>query len=379
MKIFDKVITAIFKSRPNRFVVDCRVSGRNVRAYLPNPGKLRELLLPGVELYLVKEDSAVRKMKYTVVAVKGQSGPILMHTHLNNTVAAMLIEKNRIPGLEGWKIVRAEYPVGRSRFDFLLGKGKEELILEVKSCTLFSGRISMFPDAVTARGKRHLLELASISDKNRKTAVLFLVHSRSVDYFIPEFHTDLEFAKTLLSVRNKIMVKAVSVGWSKNLSLSSRTKDLYIPWELISREAEDRGSYITILRLKKRSTISVGKLGECTFKKGYYLYIGSAMGGLTQRTARHQRRRKKLFWHIDYLREHADFVTTLPFRSSDDLECLIADCLANISDWNLPNFGSSDCKCSSHLFGMKDDPLQSSSFIDLILQFRMGRLENKLS
>jgi len=88
--------------------------------------------------------------------------------------------------------------------------------------------------------------------------------------------------------------------------------------------------------------------------------------------------RKNLFWHIDYLRQYADHSASLPVRASTDLECEIAAALAKISQWNIPGFGSMDCRCNSHLFGMRDDPALSPQFIKLLLDFRMNRLEGVL-
>lgn len=378
MKLFETLEKGIFRSRPNRFIVECTVDGKDVRAYLPNPGRLRELLLPGSMLHLVHQRSHFHKYRYMCVAVEKNGAPVLLHTHLNNAVARHLIEHGRIPGLEGAEIIRPEVAIGSSRFDFLLRHERKEVVLEVKSCTLFSGKTAMFPDAVTLRGRRHLEELASLSGRKRKCAVFFIVHSDGIKYFMPEYHTDLEFSRALLSVSQDVMVKAVSVSWGKDLSLGKRVRDLIIPWDLIRNEADDRGSYIVILRLKKDEKISVGNLGDIRFKKGYYLYAGSAKRNLSQRIARHQRKRKKLFWHIDYLRQYADHCASLPVRAGADLECEIADALDEISQWNIPGFGSSDCGCNSHLFGMRDDPALSPQFIKLLLDFRMNRLEGVL-
>jgi sugar fermentation stimulation protein A len=378
MKLFQHVEKSVFNTRPNRFVVTCILENKTVRAYLPNPGRLRELLLPGCPLYLVRQSAPSAKIKYMAVAVEKNGSPVLLHTHLNNAVARHLIEQNSIPGLEGALIVRPEVTIGNSRFDFLLQREGRETVLEVKSCTLFSDRIAMFPDAVTRRGKKHLMELSSLSGRKTGAAVLFIVHSSSVDYFLPEYHTDLELSRTLLSVSDKVMVKAISVEWNKNLELTDKTKELTIPWDLIIQEAHDSGSYIVILHLKRNRKILSGSLGAMLFRKGYYLYVGSARKNLTKRIARHQRKRKNLFWHIDYLREYADYCTSMPVRTSADLECEIATAIKKISQWDIPGFGSSDCACKSHLFGMNDNPEYSHSFIKMLLHFRIGRLERKL-
>jgi sugar fermentation stimulation protein A len=380
MKLFENVVTAVFRSRPNRFVVECLIDGRKVRAYLPNPGRLWELLLPGVRLFLTELPlSPGRSLKYMAVAVERNGIPIMLHTHHNNTVARHLIEQNRIPGLEGAAITKAEHTVGHSRFDFLLRKGNRDILLEVKSCTLFNETLAMFPDAVTARGTKHLLELASLSRKGLDTAVLFIVHAPNVQYFMPEHHTDLVFSQTLLSVRDRVMAKAVSVGWNDDLTIVNDVRELTIPWDMVKRESHDSGSYIIVLRLEQDRRISVGSIGDLKFRKGFYLYVGSAKKDLTRRINRHRSERKNLFWHIDYLREHAEFHAALPIRASADLECEIAASMSKIADWWVDDFGSSDCSCESHLFGMKDDPVHSPAFIKRLLYFRMGRLEEKLA
>ncbi len=379
MKLFKNTIPAVFKARPNRFVVECMVEGRLVKAYLPNPGRLMELLIDGRTLYLVKQPAVPgRKIGYMAVAVEKDNSPILLHTHQNNLVSRHLIENNLVPGLEGAIIVKAEHTIGNSRFDFLLRKGGRDIVLEVKSCTLFGSKIAMFPDAVTARGKKHLLELAALSRQGMAAAVLFLVHAASPDYFMPDYHTDLEFSRVLLSVKDDIVVKAVSVEWKKGLDLGSRVRELMIPWELVEREARDGGSYILVMRLARDRKVVIGSLGAVRFRKGFYLYAGSAKKNLTQRIARHRSRRKNMFWHVDYLREHAEYCAALPVRTGADIECDLAGALRGISPWAIPGFGSSDCSCGSHLFGMDRDPLHDLAFIELLQYFRIDRLMKEL-
>ena len=312
------------------------------------------------------------------VAVERNGIPVMLHTHYNNTVARGLIEQNHVPGLEDATIMKAEHAIGHSRFDFLLRKGSRDILLEVKSCTLFNDTLAMFPDAVTARGTKHLLELASLSRKGMDAAVLFIVHAPDVQYFMPEHHTDLEFSQTLLSIRDRVMVKAVSVGWNNDLTIGNDVRELTIPWDMVRRESHDSGSYIVILQLARDRRIPVGGIGNIKFRKGFYFYVGSAKKNLTQRINRHRSERKKLFWHIDYLREHAGFHAALPIRTSAGLECEIAASMSTMADWQVDDFGSSDCSCETHLFGMKDDPVHSPEFIRRLLYFRMGRLEEEL-
>lgn len=376
---FNNVLKGIFSNRPNRFIVECAVDGKEVRAYLPNPGRLWELFFPGTILYLVRHPPSYEgSTDYTVVAVEREGLPIMLHTHVNNLVARQLIEEGRVPGLEGARVVKPEVTVGHSRFDFLLEKDGRRIVAEIKSCTLVGDRIAMFPDAITARGTRHLLELADIAKSGTEAAfVIFIIHWPKAEFFLPEWHTDLEFSQTLLSVKESVSIRAMAVGWNEDLTLAG-SRRIEIPWDLVDKEAHDSGSYIFIMRLKRDRKLLIASLGEVRFKRGYYLYVGSAKANLAKRLERHKRIIKNHHRHIDCLREAAEYHAALPVRASDELECEIASALGKISEWNVPGFGSSDCDCKSHLFGMTEDPVHSPAFIRLLMYFRIDRLEKYL-
>lgn len=312
-----------------------------------------------------------RKTNCTVLAVERDGEPVFLHTHLTNQVARHLIEQGRIPGLERAEVVRAEVPVGHSRFDFLLRLRGREVYAEVKSCTLFGNDVAMFPDAVTERGRRHLLELASLRRKDVRHFVIFLVHTPHARWFMPDYHTDLAFSRTLLDVRRDVRILPVSIGWTRDLRLAPEVGLLDIPWAYARREARDRGSYLLLLRLRKARKVNVGRLGTVSFQRGHYVYVGSAMRNLSVRIARHMGRRKKLHWHIDYLRQEADEVIPLPIRSSRREECEIAAALSSILQPGPSGFGSSDCDCPTHLFRHATNPLESPAFHEVLQRYRM--------
>jgi sugar fermentation stimulation protein A len=372
-----KVERAQFISRPNRFVVLCVRDGKPIKAYLPNPGRLWELLMPGCTLYL-KRNSSASKIPYTVMAVDKDSIPVMLHTHLTNDVVEILLRKRLVPGLEDTEIVRREATFGDSRFDFLLQRNGKEFVLEVKNCTLFHDKLAMFPDAVTQRGSRHLRGLLELKEKGIDAGMLFVIQWPRARYFMPEYHTDYEFSKVFLKCRNTVFLKTIGLTWLRDLSLDDHVKELTIPWDMIEEKLHDSGCYIVILHLEKDTEIAVGELGNIPFRKGYYLYAGSAKKALTKRLERHQRLRKNLFWHIDYLREKASFYKGLPIRTSEDIECALATNLQKIADWSIPRFGSSDCSCKSHLFGMDKDPIKSPRFIELLYNYRIKTVEDGL-
>ena len=363
-------VRATFLARPNRFIVRAETPVLGVfDAYMPNPGRLRELLLPGATLLL---SPTAGKQPFVVAGVERDGEPVMLHTHWNNLVARRLLEARLVPGLEDAEVVRAEFPVGHSRFDFLLRDPRGELLLEVKSCTLFGNGVAMFPDAITERGRRHLEELAALSREGRRCAVLFVVHTPRVSCFQPDYHTDLDFAQTLFAVRRDVQIVAASVRWNADLTLDETVRALPIPWPRIARESQDRGAYLLLLRLPEPRRIDVGGLGTIDFAAGHYIYVGSAMRGLTARMARHVRLRKQYHWHVDYLRARADRAEVLAVRSSKREECSLAKAVGTLFQAGPAGLGSSDCDCPTHLFYCgAAHPLDQRDFHGLLERFRM--------
>jgi Uri superfamily endonuclease len=120
-----------------------------------------------------------------------------------------------------------------------------------------------------------------------------------------------------------------------------------------------KGSYILVILLNKDNEIIIGALGIIKFKKGFYFYVGSAMGNygsstLLNRVKRHISNKddKRIHWHIDYLLNNIHTIITKIYLipSIENLECYIAQELSKICTGYITNFGSSDCKCISHLF-----------------------------
>ncbi len=111
------------------------------------------------------------------------------------------------------------------------------------------------------------------------------------------------------------------------------------------------GGYILLLPLAHAGCIQVGKLGSFDFPSAHYLYFGSALGGLAPRINRHQSPGKKLHWHIDYLTAIAQIERVWWAAGRQRWECLWAHAALAIPGVVSPavGFGSSDCRCSSHL------------------------------
>lgn len=110
-----------------------------------------------------------------------------------------------------------------------------------------------------------------------------------------------------------------------------------------------KGSYILLIKLDENISIDIGKLGKLDFCKGFYVYVGSALNGLESRINRHLRKNKNIHWHIDYLLNFAKISDIYYFENSVKDECIIANNFEK-KLLNVKDFGSSDCKCKSHLF-----------------------------
>lgn len=192
--------------------------------------------------------------------------------------------------------------MGDSRFDLLLGNKAVQFPVEVKSCTLFGKNGAMFPDAVTARGRKHVLHLGDIGKNGGRAGLLVLVQWDRARWFLPDYHTDPEFAEAFRSVAPYIDWKAAALQWTPDFTVPAGVRLLPSPLEILDQESGNRGDYLLVLHLDTAQDIEIGSRGILHFPERYYVYIGSARKNLDQRMARHRRLRKGMHWHIDWLR-----------------------------------------------------------------------------
>ena len=123
-----------------------------------------------------------------------------------------------------------------------------------------------------------------------------------------------------------------------------------------------KGTYVLAITLGSDQDITVGALGTLHFKKGLYCYVGSALGGLDSRVARHLSKDKVLKWHADYLTTRADRVEAYISYPDYIDECELAEMAINYGlEPSFKGFGCSDCRCCTHLF--KTDKKHLASLI----------------
>lgn len=119
-----------------------------------------------------------------------------------------------------------------------------------------------------------------------------------------------------------------------------------------------KGSYALVIVLEKGNRLTVGRLGTFEFPSGLYLYMGSALNGLYSRVRRHIRHKKRLHWHVDYLTSGAAVEQVWYALGEERRECRwSAVALAEGAAVVAPGFGSSDCRCVTHLFHVRDEVL----------------------
>lgn len=193
------MIPATFRERPNRFLGVVDIRGMEALCFIPNPGRMRELLHPGSKVYLMEMLSEARKTRYDLILVDLEGILVSVDSRTPNKLVAEGVKEGIIPELQGLRIEKKEPTFNNSRLDFLLTGDLDRLHLEVKSCTLVKEKTGFFPDATTARGSRHLKTLARSLTVGR-AALLFVIQRPDARSLRPNDTTDPEFGQNLREV-----------------------------------------------------------------------------------------------------------------------------------------------------------------------------------
>jgi sugar fermentation stimulation protein A len=185
------LIPATLVRRYKRFLADVVLpSGEEITAHVANPGAMTGLATPGARVFLSKSDKASRNLLHSWELVEADfgAGPELVgvNTAHPNVIAGQAIAAGAIAELAGYASLRREVKYGESsRVDFLLETpGRPPCYVEVKNVHLMRERgLAEFPDSVTARGARHLDELAAMVAAGHRSVMLYLIQIGSADRF----------------------------------------------------------------------------------------------------------------------------------------------------------------------------------------------------
>ncbi len=192
--------------RYKRFLADVELAdGSAVTAHVPNTGSMATCWSPGASVQLSHSDDPRRKLAWTLERVDMGAGWVGVHTGRTNAVVAEGVTQGRIPALAGYRELRREVkfaPTGHpgGRLDIALAQGPApDILLEVKNVTLLDGNCLCFPDAVSARGRKHLGLLQAAVEQGGRGVMLYAVNRPEGERFTPAWSIDPAYAEGLVT------------------------------------------------------------------------------------------------------------------------------------------------------------------------------------
>ncbi|ADG83022.1 DNA/RNA nuclease SfsA [Thermincola potens] len=198
------LVEGIFLQRTSRFSALVLVREKKEKVYVPNSGRMQELLTAGGRVYLAESPKAERTTKYDLLLVDFHGTLVSVDSRVPNLIIMEALKKGNLPFWQGQELtdLKKEATFGKSRFDFKVsvdaGRGRwEETFIEAKSVTLVKGNTAMFPDAPTERGSKHLQELVQAVRQGLRGMVIFVVQRPDAETFAPNAETDPLFAENL--------------------------------------------------------------------------------------------------------------------------------------------------------------------------------------
>jgi len=181
MKFTSTLIKGKLIKRYKRFFIDIKVNNSTLTAHCPNTGSMMGLLDEGNETWISKNNDPKRKLKYTLEIIKSKNKLVGVNTHRANRIVEHGLNNKLFEEFKSVKMIKPEFKFSNdTRFDFLCDKN----IIEVKNVTLLRKKeLAEFPDAITSRGSKHLLQLIKSLEKGYKPYVLFLTQIQDINSF----------------------------------------------------------------------------------------------------------------------------------------------------------------------------------------------------
>ena len=200
-----KLISGEFVKRYKRFFVDVKINNKIITAHCPNTGSMMGLLSANNKVWLSKSENPERKLKYTLQIIENKKSMVGVNTHLTNKIVLEALEENSIKELKNLDNIKSEVKFGKNtRFDFLISKNNKKIFVEVKNVTLSRKKgVAEFPDAVTARGLKHISELINASKRGFETYLLFLIQRNDCNQFKIAQDIDPDYYKLLTEAAKK--------------------------------------------------------------------------------------------------------------------------------------------------------------------------------
>lgn len=212
---YNRMVPAVFLSRPNRFIAHVEIQGNEEIVHVKNTGRCRELLQPGTQVWCQESTNPNRKTRFDLITVRKGHRLINMDSQAPNIAAG---EWLRAGGLGEIRNLKAESFHGDSRFDFSFEKDGKLCFLEVKGVTLENDGVCAFPDAPTERGVKHLKGLTRLVREGYGAYVLFVIQMPDVKYLHPNDATDPAFGAALREAAlNGVQVLAMDCAVTEDI------------------------------------------------------------------------------------------------------------------------------------------------------------------
>jgi sugar fermentation stimulation protein A len=173
-----ELIPGTLLKRYKRFLSDVRLeTGEIVTAHCPNTGSMKGCAEPGRTVYLSSHHNPKRKYKYTWELIAMPTSLVGVNTLVPNRLVFKSIDQKLIPELSEYNSIRREVKIGEhSRIDLMLTDGgAKRCYVEIKNCTLVSEGIARFPDAVTSRGLKHIIELEKLAEAGHRCMMFYFI------------------------------------------------------------------------------------------------------------------------------------------------------------------------------------------------------------
>ncbi len=196
--IYHHIKAGRFVSRPNRFIAHVELDGQVEVCHVKNTGRCRELLIPGVQVWVDERENPGRKTKYDLITVDRGGMLVNMDSQAPNRLFAEWVREGHLGSFDE---LRPECRFGDSRFDFRLRQGECMTYAEVKGCTLERDGIALFPDAPTERGVKHIRELMAAKAAGYGAMLVIVIQMKGPKAFRPNRDTHPAFADALLEAR----------------------------------------------------------------------------------------------------------------------------------------------------------------------------------
>ena len=182
MKIIPRLIHVKFIKRYKRFFADVILNKKKVTTHCPNSGSMLGLINENNDAWISISDNPNRKLKYTLEIINDKKSNVGINTHRANRIVEKALQTKKIVELKKFTNIKREAKFSKeTRFDFLLENKNKKAFLEVKNVTLSREKgISEFPDAVTVRGKKHLVHLQDAIKKGYESYLLFLIQREDI-------------------------------------------------------------------------------------------------------------------------------------------------------------------------------------------------------